>query len=100
MGTKRIASGTISVALSALLGWSILAGVGHLRTQMILALGIALGSLFTVFGGLPSWILGYSGGSITDDDDPSNISPRVYLPILLGAILVASIAFCVVVFVM
>jgi len=37
---------------------------------------------------------------MTDDDDPTNISPRVYLPIVVGAILVAVIAAWVVLFVM
>ncbi len=56
---------------------------------------MTLGSLYTAFGRLPDWIVENSGGSITDDDDPSNVSARVYLPILLGVILIAFAVFVV-----
>jgi hypothetical protein len=32
------------------------------------------------------------------DDDPSNISPRVYLPIIGGVILLAVVVFVIVIF--
>ena len=97
MNTNRVAAGILSLVLSALLGWSIVAGVGDLRTRIILGGGVALGVLYTAFGRVPDWIRDRTGGTLTDDDDPSNISPRVYLPIILGAILVAIGAFVVVV---
>jgi hypothetical protein len=100
MTPNRIVAGTLSLLLLVLLGWSIFSGIGDLRTRVILAVGVALGLLYTAFGRLPDWIVDHSGGSITDDDDPSNISPRVYMPIVFGAILVAVIASCVVLFVM
>ena len=100
MTPNRIAAGTLSILLLLLLGWSIFSGIGDLRTQFIIALGVVLGSLYTAFGRLPGWIVDHSGGSITDDADPSNISPRVYMPIVFGALLVAVIAFCVVLFIM
>jgi hypothetical protein len=98
MNTYRIAAGILSVVLSALLGWAIVAGVGDLRSRILLGVGVALGALYTAFGRLPDWIRDRTGGTITDDNDPSNIPPRVYLPIILGAILVAVGAFVVAVF--
>lgn len=100
MTLKRIAAAILTLLLLVLLGWSIFAGVGDLRTRIILAAGVVLGSLYITFGRLPDWIVDQSGGSITHDNDPSNISPRIYLPIVLGAILVAVIASCVVLFVL
>ena len=97
MTTNQIASGILSLVLLALLGWCIFAGVGDVRTWAFLGVGVILGGLYTAFGRLPHWIADYSGGSITDDDDPANISPRVYLPILLGVIVIAAAAFFAVV---
>jgi hypothetical protein len=96
INTNRIAACILSLVLLAWLGWSVFAGVGDIRTWIMLGVGTALGALYPVFGRLPDWIIEYSGGSITDDDDPSNISPRVYLPIILGIIVVAVTVFVVV----
>ncbi len=96
MNAKRIAAVILTLVLSALLGWSIFAGVGDLRTRIILCVGIALGLLYATMGRLPAWILDLADGRITDDDDPSNIPPRVYLPILFGVIAIAVIGFVVV----
>ena len=100
MTPTRIVAGTLSLLLLVLLGWSIFSGIGDLRSWVILAAGLALGSLYTALGRLPDWIVDRSGGSITDDDDPSNISPRGYLSIIFGAIFVAVVASWVVLFVM
>ncbi|MFT7633764.1 MAG: hypothetical protein ACI87E_004822 [Mariniblastus sp.] len=96
MTTNRIVAGMLSAVLLTLLGWSVFAGVGDLRTWIMLGLGATLGVMYTAFGRIPDWIVDYSGGSITGDDDPSNISPWIYLPILFGVIAVAVIAFVVV----
>ncbi|MBI1310391.1 hypothetical protein GC176_03720 [bacterium] len=88
----------LAVLLAALLAWSIVAGVGNLRTQILIGIGVVLGLVYTCFGHLPEWIVDCSGLSITDDDDPSNIPPRIYLPILLGVILLALAAVAVAVF--
>ena len=96
MNTKRVFAGAFSFLLLALLGWSIFAGVGDVRTYITLGVGATLGILYTVVGRVPSWIVSNSFGTITDDDDPSNISPRIYLPILFGIIVVAVIAVVVV----
>ena len=71
-------------------------GAGDLHTKIILGAGAALGILYAILGRLPGWIVGRSGGFITTDNDPSNISPRVYLPILVVVISVAVIALAVV----
>lgn len=96
MTTNRIVAGALSVLLLALLGWSLLAGVGDLHTHILLAVGACLGGTYTYLGSLPQWIVNHSGQTITDDDDPSNISPRIYLPILIGVILVAVLSLVVV----
>lgn len=97
MNSRRIAAGLLSLILLALLGWSLVAGVGNLRIHMILCVGATLGAIYTAVGRVPFWIIDHSDGSITDDDDPDNISPGVYLPILFGAVLIAVTVFVVVV---
>ena len=97
MTSNRIAAGVLSIVILGLLGWAIFAGVGNLHTRIILGVGAVLGILYTAIGRVPDWIIDASGGGITDDDDPSNISPRVYLPILLVVITIAVIAFIVVI---
>lgn len=97
MNINRIAAGILSLVLFALLGWCIFAGVGDMRTWAILGIGAVLGSLYTALGRLPHWIVDHSGGTMTDDGDPSNISPRIYLPILLCVVVIAVAAFVAVV---
>lgn len=66
-------------------------------------LGILLGGLYVIRGGsLPNWLIEFTqkfnfhtGGTITKDDDPANISPKIYLPIVFSAILIAIIAYAV-----
>lgn len=92
MNSKRIAAGVLSFVILLLLGWTIFAGVGDLHTRVILGVGAALGIIYTAIGRVPGWIAKYSFGGITRDNDPANISPRVYLPILLVVIAIAAIA--------
>ncbi len=96
MNNKRKIVGALSFLLLALLGWSIFTGVGDIRTYVTLGVGALLGFLYTVIGRVPSWMVDNSLGTITNDDDPSNIPPRVYLPILLGLITIAVISLVVV----
>jgi multisubunit Na+/H+ antiporter MnhG subunit len=66
-------------------------------------LGIGLGSLYVFRGGsLPEWLIEYTqrfnfftAGTITEDDDSANISPKIYLPVIFSAILIAIIAYFV-----
>ncbi len=100
MTPQRIAAALLSLALLALLGWTIVRGVGDLRTQIVLGVGVVLGVVYTAYGRLPDWLISHSGDSLTADDDPSNISPRVYLPIIATVTLLAIVALVVVVFVL
>ena len=55
-------------------------------------MGIVLGVIYTLQGELPELLIDWSHGRLTADDDPSNISPKVYLPIVLGVIVIAFVA--------
>ena len=98
MTPTRIIAGLLSLVLVGLLGWSIVRGAGDIRTQILLGVGVVLGIAYVVYGRLPDWLISLSGGSLVADDDPSNISPRVYLPIIGGVILLAVVVFVIVVF--
>ncbi len=100
MKTRRIISGLLTVLLAILLGWCMTQGVGDGRTIVYLCIGIILGTTYTFFGRLPIWLISASGGSLSDDDDPANISAYVYLPIIVAAILLAVIIFVIVIFMM
>ncbi len=91
MPLSRLLAGILAFVLLGLLAWSIFSGLGDLKLRVLLGLGVALGVWYSVLGELPEWIINSSGGSVTDDDDPSNISPRVYVPILFGVMVVAAI---------
>lgn len=91
MSSNQIAAVALSLLLLALLAWSILAGVGNLHIILLLGIGSILGLVYAVKGQLPDWIIDHSA-CLTHDDDLSNISPRIYLPILLGVIALAVIA--------
>jgi len=94
----RITAGLLALVLLGLLGWSIVGGVGDMRTQILLGVGAVLGIAYAAYGRLPDWLISLSGGSLTADDDPSNISPRVYLPIIGGAVVLAAVVLVVVIF--
>jgi len=89
MPPKRTIVGLLALALVGLLAWSIIRGVGDFRTRTLLAVGAVLGITYVIYGRLPEWLISLSAGSLVADDDPSNISPRIYLPIIGGAILLA-----------
>ena len=97
MTTNRIIAAVMSCVLFALLAWSIYSKSGDTRTLIMVSVGAVLGLVYAMFGRLPGWVVALSGSSITDDDDPSNIPARVYLPILLGVIVTAVVAFVVVI---
>ncbi len=68
--------------------------------QVLLAGGSFVGSLYTVFGRLPDWVIAFSGGFIVADDDPGNISLRIYLSVIGTAIPLAVVALVVVIYVL
>lgn len=70
------------------------AGVGGRAMFSLLGAGVALGLLCVLRGGsLPPLVHRLAGSSLTRDDDPRNLSPRVYLPILLLALAAAAVAY-------
>lgn len=98
MTPTRMTAGLLSLVLLGLPAWTIVGGVGEIRTQILIGVGAVLGMADAAYGRLPDWLISPSGGSLTADDDPSSISPRVYLPIIGGAILLAVVVFAIVVF--
>lgn len=95
MTTQRVTTGILTLLLGGLLAWTILRGVGGLQIQLLLSFGVVLGGLYTALGKVPDWIVSNSGGKLTSDDDPANISPKVYLAVLGTAVLVAIVVFAV-----
>ncbi|MEM9827025.1 MAG: hypothetical protein AAF958_10575 [Planctomycetota bacterium] len=92
MKRNRWVAGTLCVLLLTLLIYCIVAGVADLRTHIMLAFGVILGFAYSLRGRLPDELVRRSGGSITHDDDATNVSPKVYLPILLVIIAIACTA--------
>jgi hypothetical protein len=66
--------------------WSI--GAAKTSTLLTGSAIIGVGLLYAIRGSLPNVVYRVL---ISRDDDPSNLSPRVYLPILLGAIVIAGV---------
>lgn len=91
MTTKRITAGLLSIFLMAMLVWNFIGNVGDIRIQVMLGVGVVLGVVYTFYGQLPEWLVTLSGGKIVADDDPGNISPLIYLPILLALLLIGVI---------
>ena len=60
---------------------------------ILLFTGVLLGLLYAALGALPSWLLHITGNKLTSDDDPQNLSPRLYLPILAAAIALAALLY-------
>lgn len=89
MTSRQITAGLLVILLAFLLGRMLIRGGGDFRLQLLLGGGIFLGSLYTIFGKLPDWLLLASGGKITADDDPRNLSPRISLTILAVVLLLA-----------
>lgn len=97
---KRLAALVLTAGLAALVVYSLISGTGNIESRILLGVGIVLGTLYLVRGGsLPDSIHTIStshwfgGTGINAADDPSNLSPKVYLPILITVILIASALF-------
>ncbi len=95
---KRLAALALTLVLAGLAIHMWIAGVGDAKTAGFVGMGIVLGLLYTLRGGsLPGWVYRASeshwagGTGITEDDDPRNLSPKIVLPILAGAIVTAAV---------
>lgn len=100
---KRIVVAALVVAIAGMSALAVWRHTLDVRLGCVLATGIVLGGLYAVsprsYGNILAAIARFryrigplSFGvdtKLTDDDDPRNISPKVYLPILLGAIVLA-----------
>ncbi len=95
MTSRQIAAGLLVILLAFLLGGTLIRGGGDFRLQLLLGGGILLGTLYTIYGKLPDWLLLASGGKITADDDPDNLSPRISF-IILGVVLLLAVSIFVV----
>ncbi|HEY4261917.1 MAG TPA: hypothetical protein VGM98_17230 [Schlesneria sp.] len=89
MNRSRVAAIILSLLLLSLLIWSLLNRIRDQRLLIMLGFGVCLGAIYAVNGRLPQWMISASSKSLTADDDPANISPRLYLPILAGVVIVA-----------
>lgn len=87
---KRIAVAmiTVVIALTFFQAWR--AGNADLRLLFALGFGVMLGIVYLIIGEVPDWLARHT---VADDDDAGNISPVVYLPILLLILVVAIAAF-------
>jgi hypothetical protein len=89
VGRKRV----IVLALAAVLavlgvyGWA--TGTATFDVLRLIGLGVVLAVVYVVRRGtLPD--MAYRFANVLPDDDPRNLSPRIYLPILVAAILIAA----------
>jgi hypothetical protein len=89
---RRVAALALTFALVALGLYAWWADIRDVRMWWLLGVGSVLGLLYTVRGSsLPEFVHWFGGSGITADDDPRNLSPKLYLPILL-VVLVAAVA--------
>jgi|SRR6266478_4942136 len=91
---RRVAVFLLTMLLAGLAIYTWRANVGNRRVLLLLAIGIVMGLIYTVRGGsLPPWLYRRGGGKITEDHDSRNLSPKVYLPVLLAVILLAAVLY-------
>ena len=92
---KRVLAGLLSLVLLGFLGATFL-GVGGedlLEVQIPLGVSAVIGMVYAWQGRLPHWAIELSEGRLTQDDDPSNLSPGVSLVILFALVLVIVLLF-------
>lgn len=98
--SKRIVALILTFFLVIVLALMIFTSLPAKESGVII-FGIILGTIYVIRGGsLPNWYIEftqkfdfYTGGHVTADDNPSNLSPKIYLPIIFAAILIALIAY-------
>ena len=92
-GFRRGAALVLTTTLVGLAVYTVWARVGDWRLLELLGIGIVLGLVYALRGSLPSSLVRMSGARITHDDDPRNLSPKVYLPVLIIVILLAALLY-------
>jgi hypothetical protein len=90
MGAKRIAVLILAMLLATIGIYAWARGVATAQLGSLLCVSISLAILYVWRGNsLPDFIYRYE--IVQRDDDPRNISPRVYLPLILAALIVAAV---------
>jgi hypothetical protein len=94
---KRIMVVALAVALAALGTYGWMSGTATFEMLRLIMLGVALAVVYIARGGtLPA--VAHRVANVLSDDDPRNLPPRIYLPILCGAILIATLMYAWVVY--
>lgn len=92
MSAKRIVVPALAVILAGLGTYAWSAGVATMQMLWLIGMGVALSIAYVIRGGtLPETV--YRNRTVLHDDDPRNISPFVYLPILLVVLSIAAICY-------
>ena len=92
MQTKQWIVGFLTTALMAIAIYAWATGTATAEMLRLIAVGVVLATIYLIRGGqLPGWPSRVA--NVRPDDAPGNISPRIYLPIVFAAILVATILF-------
>jgi hypothetical protein len=94
MSIKRLVVLLLVAGIAVLGLLAVRAGTAEPGQLAIFATGIVLGMVYLIRGGsLPDWVHRYF--DVNADDDPSNLPPRIYLPVLIAVIVIASLAFLI-----
>jgi len=96
--SKRLAAAALSMLLLSLLIWMRIRGLGDVWFHGLTLTGVVLGFAYARHGLLPDWVVRMGDGTITPDDDESNVSPRIYLPIIGAAIVLAAASLFLVIY--
>jgi hypothetical protein len=98
--SKLIVASFVTALLYSLCGYMIY--TGNTEEISVLLFGALLGSYYVYRGGsLPKWYIKFTeitsllgqGGLVTEDDDPDNLSPKIYLSVIAAVITIALIAY-------
>ena len=99
---KRVAASILTAVILIFGIVPVLNRMGDVRLYATLVVGAILGAWYVIWGDLPERVYDATqsrwnlvGLDLTRPDDPRNISPKVYLPLILVAILAGIIAFIV-----
>jgi hypothetical protein len=102
-GPRRFAALGLALLIAGLLAVALARGVRDPRVLGSLVMGVVVGGLYCCRGALPArfyedrgTVLDALRPNLRREDEPGNISPRVYLPILLVLILLGIAAFAIV----